>query len=304
MNRLESRKPSSVSVIIPNLNCPILDQALDALYTQSLASRVSVEIIVVGRDEPGCLRCFPEVTFIYTERPVGPARARNIGIQQAQNQLIVCLDADCIPDSNWLSEMLTAHQKYPQYAVVGGSIRIEESNLWALADNLSSFHAYLPTLQPGIYPVLPTCNISIRRETFDRVGLFDESLLINEDADWMMRARREGFSLHFYPSACVWHRPQRRTFRSVLVHARDWGYYSIVNRHRYQDLESLPWVLKRWWSLILSSPLIATAVTVGIFARSPDTWRYLYVSPVILAAKLAWCWGAARRLKSGSSAFS
>ena len=298
-----ARSPSitAVSVVIPNLNCPILDQALDALYAQSLEPGVSMEIIVVGQDEPGCLRRFPRTMYIHTQQPVGPGTARNIGIQQAQGQLIACVDADCVADPRWLSEMIAAHHKHPHQAVIGGSIRIDAHNLWALADNLSSFHAYLPTRQAAEYPVLPTCNVSMRREAFDQVGLFNEALLFDEDADWMMRARRLGFTLYFCPPARVWHRTQRHTFRAVMSHARVWGYYSIVTRHRYPDLQPLPRVLKRWWSLVLSSPLIAMAVTARIYARNPHTWRYVSVAPVILAAKLAWCWGAAHRLRQGTA---
>ncbi len=290
---------TEISVIIPNLNCPILDQALDALYVQSLAPGMSVEIIVIGQDEPGCLQRFPQVVYIHTEHPVGPGTARNIGIQQARGQLIACVDADCIADPHWLSEMIRAHQKHPGRAVIGGSIRIDMDNFWALADNLSSFHGYLPTREAAVYQVLPTCNVSMRREAFEQVGFFNEALLFDEDADWMMRARQEGFTLYFYPPAVVWHRTQRRTFQAALSHAYMWGNYSIMTRHRYSDFEPMPSVLGAWWSLLLLSPFIAAAATARIYIRNPSTRRYVHTSPVILLAKLAWCWGAARRLRRG-----
>ena len=290
---------STVSVIIPNLNCPILDQALDALHAQTLEPGVSIEIIVVGRDEPGHLRGYPEVAYIQTEHPVPPAIGRNIGIEKAQGELIACLDADCIADSKWLAAMLAAHREHPHRTVIGGSIEIEADNYWALADNLSSFHAYLPSHVPAQYPVLPTCNVSMRRAAFEQVGLFDKDLTFDEDADWMMRARRKGFTLRFYPRARIWHRTQRSSFHATISHAELWGSYSIITRHRYRDLQPLPSVLARWWSLLGCSPLIAAAVTAGIYARNPRTFRYLHTSPVVFLAKMAWCWGAARRLKKG-----
>jgi len=290
---------SEISVIIPNLNCPILDQALDALYAQTLEPDVSMEVIVIGLDKPGCLQGFPQVSHIHTGHPVAPGTARNMGITRARGELIACLDADCIVDPQWLSEMVIAHQERPYRTVIGGSIKIEAENYWALADNLSSFHAYLPTHQAARYPVLPTCNVSMRREAFDLVGLFDEDLIFDEDADWMMRARQKGFTLYFHPRASAWHRPQRYTFQAALSHARAWGDFSIVTRHRYQDLQPLPLVLKRWWSLLLFSPLIAAAVTARIFMRNPSVWRFVHTSPVILLAKLAWCWGASQRLRRG-----
>lgn len=299
MSSSEKQDITYVSVIIPNLNCCILDQTLKALYAQSLEPHISVEIIVVGQDEPGCLLGFPEVVYIPTEQPVGPATARNMGITRASGNLIACIDADCIADTHWISEMITAHRQCPKKTIVGGSIRIDDRNLWALADNLASFYAYLPNRRPAIYPVLPTCNVSMRREAFEKVGLFDESLLVSEDVDWMMRARRMGFSLYFYPRARVWHRSQRRALRLVLLHAATWGYHSIVNRHRYADMEPLPVILKYWWGLALGTPLLALAVTTKIFVGNPALWRYVYALPVVLMAKLAWCWGATCRLKEG-----
>jgi GT2 family glycosyltransferase len=286
----------SVSVIIPNLNCPILDQALHSLYAQRLDPDVSVEIIVVGQDEPGHLGQFPDVIYVPTEHPVPPGVGRNMGILKSRGELIACLDADCVADPDWLSEMLAAHRKAPERAVVGGSIEIEADNYWALADNLSSFHAYLPSQPPTQVQVLPTCNVSMRRRAFDEVGLFDKDLAFDEDADWMMRARIEGITLSFYPWARVWHRTQRHTFRSVLSHAELWGNYSIVTRHRYSHLNPLPVILRRSWSLVALAPLIAAGVTARIFVRNSGARRYLHTAPVVFLAKTAWCWGAAKRL--------
>jgi GT2 family glycosyltransferase len=289
----------TVSVIIPNLNCPILDQALDALRAQHLEPGVSVEIIVIGRDEPGHLRGYPDVLFIQTEHPVPPGVARNIGIEKAKGELIACLDADCIADPMWLAAMLVAHREHPHQTVIGGSIQIDADNYWALADNLSSFHGYLPSRAPAPYPVLPTCNVSMRKNAFKQVGLFAPEMVFDEDADWMMRAREKGFTLQFYPSARIWHRTQRSSFQATIAHAQIWGDYSIITRHRYRDVQPLPFILSHWWSLLAFSPLIAAAVTARIYARNPRTVHYLYTSPVIFLAKMAWCWGAARRLQKG-----
>jgi GT2 family glycosyltransferase len=195
--------------------------------------------------------------------------------------------------------MLAAHQEYPDHAVIGGSIAIEADNYWALADNLSSFHAYLPSHPAALAPVLPTCNVSMRRGAFEKVGLFDKDLAFDEDADWMMRARLQGLTLHFCPSARVWHRTQRNSFRSVLSHAELWGNYSIVTRHRYSDLNPLPVILRRSWSLVTLAPLIAAAVTARIFLRNAGARPYIHAAPIVFLAKVAWCWGAAKRLETG-----
>jgi GT2 family glycosyltransferase len=282
--------------VIPNLNCAILGKTLAALCSQKHEVEPSVEIFVVGRDDLGHVKNFPQVHFIETPNPVGPAIARNIAIRKSQGDLIICVDADCIVQPNWLQEMIAAHYS-PNKAIIGGAIKIDNDNPWALADNLSSFHDYLPNLPASIYSVLPTCNLSIRRGVIDKVGLFDENLLINEDVDWTMRARRLGYKLYFNPSAIVWHRPQRKNFRAIWRHGYDWGYHSIVNRWRYHDLEALPFVLHHRWVIGGFSPLIALAVTTKIYIENRFTWKYLLVSPIVLLSKIAWCLGAARRLR-------
>ena len=289
----------SVSVIIPNLNSPILDKVLQALFLQRLEPDVSVEVIVVGQDQPGHRRAFPGVHYVETPNPVWQSVARNMAILRATGQLILCLDADCVPDTSWIERMVAAHTRVPGRTVIGGGIRIDADNAFALADNLSSFHSYLAEGRPGKRDILPTCNVSMRREAFDEVGLFDESLSIGEDSDWMLRARRKGFSLEFCPDACVWHQSQRKTLRAALAHAGDWGYHSIAYRHRHSDVMPLSRVLTNWAVLLAFTPGIALATTAGIFLRNPGALRYWYVAPIVMAAKANWCLGAVRRLRQG-----
>jgi len=112
----------------------------------------------------------------------------------------------------------------------------------------------------------------------------------------MLRARRMGFALRFCPDVRVWHRSQRTTPRAVIAKAGRAGGFSIVNRHRHRDLLPSTPLLRNRWSLLLSSPLIALGVTLLAFARHRGAWRRAHTAPVIFAAKLAWCLGAARRL--------
>ena len=54
---------------------------------------------------------------------------------------------------------------------------------------------------------LTGCCLLARRETWEKVGLLDESYYIYaEDADWSLRARAAGYRLLFVPGARVWHK--------------------------------------------------------------------------------------------------
>jgi GT2 family glycosyltransferase len=287
----------TASVIIPNLNCPVLSESLGSLCDQAARATVQVEIIVVGLDAYGNSQSFPTVLFIETTGPMWPSVARNIAIKRATGELILCLDADCVPEGQWIARMVEAHQMHPTWSVIGGSIRIDSDNVWALADNLASFNAYLPSHTETIRDTLPTCNVSMRRDTLAQVGFFNERLQVGEDTDWMMRARRLGFALRFDREACVWHRSQRRTLSTLLSHAELWGYHSVRNRLIYEEFIGLPTMARLWPVLLASAPAIALSFAARIFAQGRLPRQYWPTAPLVTLAKLAWCWGAARRLR-------
>ncbi|MFN8533370.1 MAG: glycosyltransferase [Dehalococcoidia bacterium] len=294
--------PPTVSVVIANLNCPVLDRALAALERQILPRGLRVETIVAGRDDPGLRLDFPEVRFIESERPLWPAAARNLAIREATGDLVLSIDADCVPGRHWIARLVAAHEETAGPVAIGGSIRVEGANLWALADNLSSFNQYLPSRPAGPIAQFPAANFSVRRTIFEEVGPFDETLRIGEDTDWLMRARRAGVSLRFEPRAVVWHNTQRRTFGAVIAHAAEWGYHAAHTRTRYARELGTPAVFRHWWAALLGAPAVATAITAGIYTRNPSAIRYIKAAPIVWLAKLAWCVGAARRLRQAEEA--
>ena len=174
----------NVAIIIPSLNAPTLARALAALAAQT---DTPDEIIVVGRDEAGTLAAFPTVRFIDTGAPVCAARARNLGMAAATGELLLLLDADCVPRPDWLARHRARHAAGE--TVVGGAVELRGSNYWAQSDNVSMFHEFVPGLPPGPRLLLPTLNLSLRREVFESVGGMDESFpgAAAEDADWTIR---------------------------------------------------------------------------------------------------------------------
>jgi cellulose synthase/poly-beta-1,6-N-acetylglucosamine synthase-like glycosyltransferase len=285
------------SIIIPNLDSPIIDRTIEALSRQWIQSD-QFEVIVVGMDGPGLIRESTSVRFIGTDKPVSPARARNIGAGMARGEIACFLDADCIPSRGWLS-CVEGWFADPNVAVLGGGVECRDSNVWIICDHLSSFHDYLVSSKAGVRQQLPSLNLAIRRTAFEHVAGFDERYprASGEDSDLTTRLRQAGFTLHFDPQLVVTHMPARRSARAVIVHAWQRGRYSIKVDPRWREFLHTPLPLRHRGLLILCAPLLALKVTLGIFAIDRSLLRWWYTAPLIWILKMAWCAGASQALQ-------
>lgn len=284
-----------VSVIIPSLNAPTLARALAAVAVQT---RPPDEVIVAGRDEAGALRDFPAVLFCDSQVPVCAAKARNLGMGRAGGDLFLFLDSDCIPRPDWLQRHVERHEAGEQ--VVGGAVELHGRNYWAQSDNVSMFHEFVPGLPPGARMLLPTLNLSVRREVVERVGMMDESFpgAAAEDADWTIRMRLAGFRLFFDPAALVAHDPARTAWSDVVRHWRNLGHNALRVRLRYAQEFGTPGFATSARSWRLLSPLIAASVTAKVYAKRP-LWPHWPSLPVVYATKVLYCLGAASALDDG-----
>lgn len=278
-----------VSVVIPSLNSPVVDRAVDAVWSGSLRPS---EIIVVGRDEHALLRGDDRVRFVRTERIELPGGARNIGAELAAGDLLVFVDADCVPERDWLAAHVACHES--GHTVVGGAVLWDTDNYWMLSDNLSMFHECDVSAPEGPRPYLPTLNLSVRPEVFAAAGPMDPRLPRGEDLDWTIRAAAAGHQPWFEPRARVWHRPDRVSARKMWDHWYESGRWLVVVRRRHSQVFGAKSFWYRPMVLRLLSPVIALVAMGRLYTGGGPGRRYLSTAPAVYATKIAWCWGAAR----------
>ena len=283
-----------LSVIIPNLNSPVINRTIEAFNRQQYDLQ-QIEIIVVGLDEPGLIRTSSQVLFDDTDRPFSPAAARNRGAAQARGAIIAFTDADCIPHPDWLQRIIRKFED-PSVNVVGGGVEFDTQHYWSLVDNLSMFYEYLSLHPPGERGQLPSLNLALRSQVFHELGGFDERYLrpAGEDADLTIRLRQKGYRLDFEPQAVVYHAPPRHHFSDMLRHSFYQGMYSTKIDPRYAGKEGLPGPLRTRLGVTLAAPVLAALVTASIFTKYPPLLRYWRTLPGIYISKIAWCLGAAR----------
>ena len=126
------------------------------------------EILVVGLDEPGLVKRADPVRFISTGKPEFAPVSRNIGIRQAESDLLVFMDSDCVATPNWLQELVVCHNA--KRSVIAGSVSLQTEDYKSLCYNLALFPDMLPTSPGGTRASVPSLNLLIARN----VGSGDE----------------------------------------------------------------------------------------------------------------------------------
>src|SRR5512143_3687890 len=107
-----SRPRAMISVAVPASNAEkTLGACLEALLEHT-APRATYEIIVVHDGSTDRTRQTAEAygVRVFTEANRGAAAARNVGVQNARGEIVLFVDADSVPDRNWIQEMVAPFQ--------------------------------------------------------------------------------------------------------------------------------------------------------------------------------------------------
>ncbi|HEU5201167.1 MAG TPA: glycosyltransferase [Nitrospira sp.] len=229
---------ATVSVVIPYYQAPDqLEITLAALQNQSYPSHL-LEVVVAddGSDPPLELpprSGGPPVRVIHQERDgFGLARARNLGAESADGEILVFLDCDMVPERRHIEAHARWHHEI-EYALVFGLRRhvdfddIEPSMVAEAvrSDRLADLFAgrpvqavqwvaqhlersdWLKADMADPWRVTSGGNLSIRRDFFWEVGGYDQSFRQwgGEDNEFGFRAYNQGAVVVPEPGARAWH---------------------------------------------------------------------------------------------------
>jgi hypothetical protein len=187
MERSPYEGTPSVSVVVP-----VLDEAsrlpglLDCLDRQSLRP---VEVVIADAGSTDGTAEIARSRGVHVVAGGRPAVGRNAGAREATGDLILFLDADCEPSPHFI-ELAVAEFVARGLSVTGARVAPIERSLdyivacWAAG-------IYLRTMQHVAPHAAGACML-VRRDVHERIGGFDESLMLAEDHDYVRRASKCG----------------------------------------------------------------------------------------------------------------
>jgi glycosyltransferase involved in cell wall biosynthesis len=227
-----------VSVVVPTFNrCASLIRMLEALVDQTYpADQFEVVVVDDGSTDGTAERLdalvAPYRLTVLRQPNMGPAVARNLGVERARGSLIVFLDDDVVALPHLLAEHVATQGDEQNQVVTGplsppGDWPRPSWIHWEEAQLQQQYHAMLT----GKYPCTPrqffSGNASLRRARFLEAGGFDPTFKRAEDLELAFRLRARGASFVFNPRADVLHYASR-TFQSWCRIPYQYGRYEVA----------------------------------------------------------------------------
>ncbi len=215
-----------ITVIVPAFDAEgTLGACIAALADQDCGAGLFDLVVVDDGSRDGTVRTAREGFGRFANAPWSDARlveephrgvaaARNAGAAVASGDILAFTDADCRPETDWLSR-LTAPLSDPTVDATMGRFKSDQRALVARITQGEYAEKERGMLLRRRIAFFDTATGAIRRSVFEAVGGFRDSLLAVEDTDLAFRLAAAGHRIVMVPDAFVSHR-----------HAETWRHYA------------------------------------------------------------------------------
>jgi len=122
---------------------------------------------------------------------------RNLGVKISKGNIIVFIDANCVPKNNWLTELYKYYLNENELIVAGATRPFNKKTVNTISDERYKKSKYLNGA--------PTINILIHKSVFKKIGYFDERYTYGSDVDFTWRAVKAGYKIRLAKKAIIYH---------------------------------------------------------------------------------------------------
>ena len=268
-----------VSIIIPAKN----EESNIALCLEGIQSleypRNKLEVIVVDNGSEdrtvNIAKSMGAMTFILPNVTI--AALRNYGFYQSKGKFVAFIDADCIPNAQWLTIAVRIMLANKNIGVVGGILTLREggSKYWIEEYWLHYLNSRYRHNKQYVNTFSSFCFV-VRREKMEEVGGFNERLITCEDYDLGYRIFKTGCKIVINKKIKVVHLRNAKNAYEFFLRQAWQGRTNLINflSHEFE--------LKEFTSVIIPIgyliSIVCFPVTLLLKMAYPLKWVLAFIS--------------------------
>jgi len=204
-----------VSVIIPAKNEEVLlSSVLTHLRVSIDVFAGACEVILVdnGSTDATCDVAVKQNCTIVVEPYLSIAGLRNLGARLARGSVLAFLDADCLVDPNWM-KYCVERLSDRKIGIVGTRAVPDFNNATWVEEG---WFGLVSGVERPDYPRwIGSSNMFIRKDVFDEIGGFNESLVTAEDVDICTKAAQK-YKICLEKRICTIHLRESKTVMQMV----------------------------------------------------------------------------------------
>jgi len=249
-----------VSFIIPTLNAEkTLYLCLKSVFEIDYPKNKYEILIIDNGSTDNTLKIAQKFKIKYFIKPnLTIAALRNYGAQHSKGEILAFVDADCIIQKDWLKNAINILTD-EKIGVTGCYYGIPQNASWIVRA------WYLPqnvSLQKVNF--IPSGNLIVKREVFNKVRGFDKKLITGEDYDFCQRVKKAGYSIISSSSIQAIHLDDTNNLKKFL------------KKEIWYGKGMLPSIKKLSNKTVLLCHMFAASLIV-FFLSIIFRWKYLWI---------------------------
>jgi glycosyltransferase involved in cell wall biosynthesis len=281
-----------VSVIVPCYNeRNYIEKCIKSILSQNFPHGEFEIIIVDGLSTDGTrdiLKCMAEkcskIIIIDNEKRITPA-AFNLGIQSARGEYISILGAHSEYDPHFLSNSLKLFLEHPGISCSGGPIISKGESNFGIAAALAMSQPLGVGNAKHRFPDYEgfaegACFPTFKKEIFNKIGLYDESLVKNQDDELNFRLVENGGKIFISPSVkSVYY--VKNDPASLFNQYYQYGFWRVKTIKKHKKIRSFRQVIPSLFFLLVIIMFLSG------MAAPPQFHFLMFALPVLYLVVLA-----------------
>ncbi|BCD60566.1 MULTISPECIES: glycosyltransferase family 2 protein [unclassified Nitratiruptor] len=267
---------SDISVIIPIFNEEkYIAKCLDSIIEQEYPKEKMEVLLIDGGSSDKTIDIikqyqekYPFFRLLHNSKKIVPT-AMNIGIKNAKGEYIIRLDAHSSYPKDYLRKLIYWHKKLGADNV-GGIVVTKVKNKTktsnAIKNVLSDRLGVGSTFRSGVDAIKEVDTVPFgcyKKEIFNKIGLYDERLVRNQDIELNKRLKKMGGKIYLIPDIKATYYA-RETFKDLAKNSFENGKWNILTAYYTKTLSSLS--LRHFIPLLFVLALLMSAVLSFFFS--------------------------------------